>query len=108
LATGCGRTLPSHGHGHRSRAAASLSAVDASASALNARARFSPVTDSLPGLGLAAALIGGTVEVPAARLSIGGLPVFLACLSSLTGPIRSLAQLSPPARRLTVKAPFAL
>ena len=73
---------------------ASLSAADASVSALDARARFSPVTDSLPGLGLAAALIGGTVEVSAGRLSIGGLLVFLAYLSSLTGPIRSLAQLS--------------
>jgi len=73
---------------------ASLSAADASVSALHARARFSPVTDSLPGLGLAAALIGGTAEISAGRLSIGGLLVFLAYLSSLTGPIRSLAQLS--------------
>jgi ATP-binding cassette subfamily B protein len=81
---------------------ASLSAADASVSALDARARFSPVTDSLPGLGLAAALIGGTVEVTAGRLSIGGLLVFLAYLSSLTSPIRSLAQLSTAIARGSV------
>jgi len=81
---------------------ASFSAADASVSALDARARFSPVTDSLPGVGLAAALIGGTVEISAGRLSIGELLVFLAYLSSLTGPIRSLAQLSTAIARGSV------
>jgi ATP-binding cassette, subfamily B, bacterial len=81
---------------------ASLSAADASVGALDARARFSPITDSLPGLGLAAALISGCVEVSAGRLSTGGLLVFLAYLSSLTGPIRSLAQLSTAITRGSV------
>ncbi len=73
---------------------ASTTAATAAVTALDASARFAPVTDSLPGIALAAALIGGTAEVSARRLTIGGLLVFLAYLSSLTGPVRSLAQLS--------------
>ncbi len=73
---------------------ASAAAAGAAVTAINASARYSPITDSLPGLGLAAALVVGTVEVSAGRLTIGGLLVFLAYLSSLTGPVRSLAQLS--------------
>jgi len=68
--------------------------ADAEVAALDASARFGPVADMLPGLGLAAALVVGTIEVPAGRLTLGGLLVFLAYLSSLTGPVRALAQLS--------------
>jgi ABC-type multidrug transport system fused ATPase/permease subunit len=73
---------------------ASTAAANAAVSALDASARFGPLTDTLPGLGLAAALIAGTVEISAGRLTVGGLLVVLAYLSSLTGPVRSLAQLS--------------
>ncbi|MGO8956420.1 MAG: ABC transporter ATP-binding protein [Streptosporangiaceae bacterium] len=73
---------------------ASTTAADAAVTALDASARFAPITDSLPGIALAAALIAGTAEVSARRLTIGGLLVFLAYLSSLTGPVRSLSQLS--------------
>ena len=66
----------------------------ASVAALDASARYSPFTDSLPGLGLAAALITGTIEVTSGRLTVGGLLVLLAYLSSLTAPVRSLARLS--------------
>ena len=66
----------------------------AAVAALDASARFRPVTETLPGLGLAAVLVAGTIEVTAGRLTIGGLLVFLAYLSSLTGPIHSLAMLS--------------
>lgn len=62
--------------------------------ALDAGAKFRPVTDILPGIGLAMVLVTGTIEVTSGHLSIGGLLVFLAYLSSLTGPVRSLAQLS--------------
>ncbi|MGO9161117.1 MAG: ABC transporter ATP-binding protein [Streptosporangiaceae bacterium] len=75
-------------------AAASSRAASAAAVAQDAGARFSPVTDTLPGLGLAAALLAGTVEVTAGRLTLGGLLVLLAYLSSLTEPVRSLARLS--------------
>jgi ATP-binding cassette, subfamily B, bacterial len=73
---------------------ASTTAASAAVTAMDASARFAPITDSLPGIALAAALIAGTAEVSARRLTIGGLLVFLAYLSSLTGPVRSLAQLS--------------
>lgn len=73
---------------------ASGAAAEGAVSALDASARFAPLTDFLPGIGLAAALIGGTIEISAGRLTVGGLLVFLAYLSSLTGPVRSLAQLS--------------
>jgi len=76
-----------YGHASARAAAAAVMALDASA-------RYTPVTDTLPGLGLAAALVTGTVEVAAGRLTLGGLLVFLAYLSSLTTPVRSLARLS--------------
>jgi ABC-type multidrug transport system fused ATPase/permease subunit len=68
--------------------------AQAEVAAVDAGARFAPVTDTLPGLGLAAALVTGTAEVAAGRLTLGGFLVFLAYLSSLTGPVRSLARLS--------------
>ena len=68
--------------------------ASASIAALDASARYSPLTDSLPGLGLAAALIAGTIEVTSGRRTVGGLLVLLAYLSSLTAPVRSLARLS--------------
>ena len=77
----------------RHRQAAARSA-EAAVAALDASARFRPVTEMLPGLGLAAVLVAGTVEVTSGRLTLGGLLVFLAYLSSLTGPIHSLAMLS--------------
>ena len=80
---------------------ASALAASASVTALDASARFSPVTDTLPGLGLAAALIAGTIEVSSGRLTIGGLLVLLAYLSSLTAPVRSLARLSTTIARGT-------
>lgn len=73
---------------------ASSEVAGSALSALDAGARFAPVTDTLPGLGLAAALVTGTIEVTSGRLSIGSLLVFLAYLASLTGPVRSLAGLS--------------
>ena len=79
--------------------AAAGRAASAAVAALDAGARFSPVTDTLPGLGLAAALIAGTIEVSAGRLTIGGLLVLLAYLSSMTGPVRSLARLSTTVAR---------
>lgn len=81
---------------------ASTAAADAAVTAMDASARFAPLTDTLPGLGLAAALIAGTIEIAAGRLTVGGLLVFLAYLSSLTGPVRSLAQLSTTITRGTV------
>jgi len=80
---------------------ASARAASASVTALDASARFSPVTDTLPGLGLAAALVAGTIEVSSGRLTIGGLLVLLAYLSSLTAPVRSLARLSTTIARGT-------
>jgi ATP-binding cassette, subfamily B, bacterial len=80
---------------------ASGRAAAAAVTALDAGARFAPVTETLPGLGLAGALIAGTIEVTAGRLSIGGLLVLLAYLSSLTGPVRSLARLSTTVARGT-------
>jgi len=69
-------------------------AARAEVAAVNAGARFAPVTETLPGLCLATALVAGTVEVTSGRLTLGGFLVFLAYLSSLTGPIRSLTRLS--------------
>jgi len=69
--------------------------------ALDAGARFMPATDVLPGFGLAAALVAGTIEVASGRLTVGGLLVFLAYLSSLTTPVRSLARLSSAVARGT-------
>jgi ABC-type multidrug transport system fused ATPase/permease subunit len=77
----------------RYQLACAASAV-AEVAAVDASARFGPVTDTLPGLALAAALVTGTVEVTSGRLTLGGLLVFLAYLSSLTGPVRSLTRLS--------------
>lgn len=82
---------------HQTSTRASAAAV----TALDASARFAPVTDILPGLGLAAALMTGTVEVASGRLTVGGLLVFLAYLSSLTGPVRALARLSTALARGT-------
>ena len=79
----------------------SARAAAASVTAMDASARFSPVTDTLPGLGLAGALIAGTVEVASGRLTIGGLLVLLAYLSSLIGPVQSLARLSTTVARGT-------
>jgi ATP-binding cassette subfamily B protein len=81
--------------------AVSARAAAAAVGALDASARFAPVTDTLPGLGLAAALVTGTVEVTSGRLTVGGLLVFLAYLSSLTGPVRSLARFSSVVARGT-------
>jgi subfamily B ATP-binding cassette protein MsbA len=78
---------------------ASARAASASVAALDASARFAPVTDVLPGVGLAAALLAGTVEVSSGRLTVGGLLVFLAYLSSLTAPVRSLARLTATVAR---------
>jgi ABC-type multidrug transport system fused ATPase/permease subunit len=75
------------------------SAAQAEVAAVDAGARFIPVTDTLPGVGLAAALVAGTAEVAAGRLTLGGFLVFLAYLSSLTGPVRSLARLSATVAR---------
>ncbi|HEX6931452.1 MAG TPA: ABC transporter ATP-binding protein [Streptosporangiaceae bacterium] len=73
--------------------------AEAAVAALDASARYRPVNDILPGLALAAALVAGTVEVSAGRLTIGGLLVFVAYLSSLTGPVHSLATLSTAVAR---------
>jgi ATP-binding cassette, subfamily B, bacterial len=81
---------------------ASSRAAGAAVTALDASARFAPITDTLPGLGLAAALVTGTIEVASGRLTLGGLLVFLAYLSSLTGPVRSLARLSAAVARGSV------
>ncbi|TVZ02952.1 ABC transporter ATP-binding protein [Trebonia kvetii] len=81
--------------------AASAASAEAEVAAVNASARFGPVTDTLPGLALAAALITGTVEVTSGRLTLGGLLVFLAYLSSLTSPVRSLTRLSATIARGT-------
>jgi ABC-type multidrug transport system fused ATPase/permease subunit len=80
---------------------ASARAAAASVAALDAGARYSPVIDTLPGLGLAGALIAGTAEVASGRLTIGGLLVLLAYLSSLAGPVRSLTGLSATVARGT-------
>jgi ABC-type multidrug transport system fused ATPase/permease subunit len=79
--------------------AASDEAALASARAVDAGARYAPTLDTLPGLALAGALIAGAVEVSAGRLSVGGLVVFLAYLSSLTAPVAALAQLSATVTR---------
>ena len=74
--------------------AASTRSAAAEVAALDAGARFGPAADLLPGLAMSAALVAGAIEVTAGRLTVGGLLVFLAYLSSLTGPVRALAQLS--------------
>jgi ABC-type multidrug transport system fused ATPase/permease subunit len=76
-------------------------AAAASVAALDAGARYSPVIDTLPGLGLAGALIAGTAEVASGRLTIGGLLVLLAYLSSLAGPVGALTRLSATVARGT-------
>ena len=81
--------------------AASTRAARAEVAAVDASARFGPVTDTLPGLALAATLVMGTVEVTSGRLTVGGFLVFLAYLSSLTGPVKSLARLSATVARGT-------
>ena len=81
--------------------AASAASAEAEVAAVDASARFGPVTDTLPGLALAAALITGTIEVTSGRLTLGGLLVFLAYLSSLTSPVRSLTRLSATLARGT-------
>jgi ATP-binding cassette subfamily B protein len=69
-------------------------AAAASVRALDASVRFGPAAEILPGLGLAAALIMGTIEIGAGRLTIGGLLVFLAYLASLQAPVRALVRLT--------------
>lgn len=81
--------------------AASAASAAAEVTAVDASARFGPVTDTLPGLALAAALVTGTVEVTSGRVTLGGLLVFLAYLSSLTSPVRSLTRLSATIARGT-------
>ncbi|HEX9063638.1 MAG TPA: ABC transporter ATP-binding protein [Streptosporangiaceae bacterium] len=76
------------------QAAAAGAAAEAAVAALDASARFRPVNDIVPGLGLATALMLGTVEVTSGRLSVGQLLVFVAYLSSLMGPVRSLSGLA--------------
>jgi ABC-type multidrug transport system fused ATPase/permease subunit len=66
----------------------------ATVEAVDAGARFTPVTDTLPGLALTAALILGAIEVHSGRISLGTLVLFLAYLSSLTAPVHALAGLS--------------
>lgn len=82
-----------------SHARAAVRSAEAAVAALDAGARYRPVNDILPGLALAATLVAGTIEVSAGRLTIGGLLVFLAYLSSLTGPVHSLATLSTAVAR---------
>lgn len=77
-----------------SQAAAAGAAADAAVAALDASARFRPVNDIVPGLGLATALILGTIEVRSGRVSVGELLVFVAYLASLMAPVRSLSGLS--------------
>ena len=72
----------------------SARAAAASVRAQDASARFGPVAEILPGAGLAAALIVGTIEITAGRLTIGGLLVFLAYLASLQAPVRALLRLT--------------
>ena len=60
---------------------ASTRSAQAEVAALDAGARFAPVTDTLPGLGLAAALIAGTAEVAS-----GGLQSAACWSSSPTCP----------------------
>ena len=81
--------------------AASAASAAAEVTAVDASARFGPVTDMLPGLALAAALVTGTLEVTSGRVTLGGLLVFLAYLSSLTSPVRSLTRLSATIARGT-------
>jgi ABC-type multidrug transport system fused ATPase/permease subunit len=80
----------------------STGAAAAEVAALDASARFGPAADLLPGLGMAGALVAGAIEVSAGRLTLGGLLVFLAYLSSLTSPVRALAQLSTTLTRGSV------
>jgi len=80
----------------------STGSAAAEVAALDASARFGPAADLLPGLGTAAVLVAGALEVTAGRLTLGGLLVFLAYLSSLTGPVRALAQLSTTITRGSV------
>lgn len=77
-----------------SQASAASASASAAVAALDASARFRPVNDIVPGLGLATALILGTIEVTSGRLSIGELLVFVAYLSSLMAPVRSMSGLS--------------
>lgn len=71
----------------------------ASVESADAGARFTLITDLLPGLALAAALMAGALEVKSGRLSLGGLVLFLAYLSSLTAPVQALAGLAGTAAR---------
>ena len=78
---------------------ASTGSAAAEVAALDAGARFGPAADLLPGLAMSAALVAGAIEVTTGRLTVGGLLVFLAYLSSLTGPVRALARLSTTVTR---------
>jgi ATP-binding cassette subfamily B protein len=81
---------------------ASDSTARASLLAIDASARFTPITDLLPGIGLSAALLTGAIEVRNAHITVGGLVVFLAYLSSITRPVQRLARLSATVTRGTV------
>lgn len=78
----------------RTFAQASAASAHASVRAVDAGARFSPATDTLPGLGLAAALSLGAMEVHSGRITVGTLVLFLAYLAGLTAPVHALAGLS--------------
>ena len=74
-------------------------AAEASIRALDASACFGPIAEILPGIGLAGALIMGTIEIGAGRLTVGGLLVFLAYLASLQAPVRALVRLTTTVSR---------
>ena len=72
----------------------STQSAGAEVAALDASARFGPVADMLPGLGLAGALVAGTLEVSAGRLTprrLAGVPR-LPVQPDRTGPVAGPAQ----------------
>ena len=72
----------------------SRSSVRAALDALDLEARWSPLADLLLAAGSALVLYLGVVGVIGGRITLGTLLVVLAYLSSLYGPIRSLARLA--------------
>jgi ATP-binding cassette, subfamily B, bacterial len=72
----------------------SRASLRAALDALDLEARWSPLADLLLAAGSALVLYLGVVGVTSGRITLGTLLVVLAYLSSLYGPIRSLARLA--------------
>jgi ATP-binding cassette, subfamily B, bacterial len=71
-----------------------LGSYEAQMASTRVKALYSPLVDLIELLGTLLVLGMGTWELAAGRLSLGGLLVFIAFLTQLYGPIRSLGRLA--------------